>query len=172
MYQWFVINTYSGHENKVRTNLEQRVHSLGQEGAVSEIVVPTEQIIEVKDGQSIKSDRRVFPGYILVKMDLNNESWSLVRNTPGVTGFVGSPDPVPLSQQEVDRILHTAPAEKPRAQAQFSAGDTVKVVAGPLSDFSGVVAEVNSDQSKLKVLVSIFGRETPAELSFDQVKRV
>ena len=172
MFHWYVVNTYSGHENKVRTNLLHRIHSMKQEDKVVQVVVPTEQVVETKDGQKITNERRVFPGYVLVQMELTDESWSLVKNTPGVTGFVGAQNkPVSLSRAEVDRIMHTASVERPKAKAEFSVGEIVRVTSGPLSDFSGEVSEVNVDQNKLKVMVSIFGRETPVELGFEQVKK-
>ncbi len=171
--RWYVINTYSGHENKARANLEHRIQSMNQATAFEDIVVPTEHVIETKGGEKIQVEKRIFPGYILVKMALSDDSWSLVKNTPGVTGFVGSGNkPTPLTRGEVDRILHTSTAEKPKAKAEFSVGDQVRVVSGPLTDFTGEVAEVNVEQSKLKVMVSIFGRDTPTELGFEQVKRI
>ena len=173
MFRWYVINTYSGHENKVKQNLEHRVHTMGQERNVRQVVVPTEQISEMKDGQKVATEKRTMPGYVLVNMELNDDSWGLVKNTPGVTGFVGSRNkPIPLSQPEVDRLLHRETAERPRARAQFTIGETVKVISGPLSDFSGEIAEINEDAAKLKVLVSIFGRETPVEVGYDQVKKI
>jgi transcriptional antiterminator NusG len=127
----------------------------------------------MKDNQKVTVEKRTMPGYVLVQMDLNEDSWSLVKGTPGVTGFVGaSNEPVPLTQAEVDRLLHMEPQERPRSRAQFSIGESVKVVSGPLSDFSGEISEVNEDAQKLKVLVSIFGRETPVEVGFDQVKKI
>ena len=172
MFHWYVVNTYSGHENKVRTNLLHRIHSMKQEDKVVQVVVPTEQVVETKDGQKVTNERRVFPGYVLVQMELTDESWSLVKNTPGVTGFVGAQHkPVSLSRAEVDRIMHTASGERPKAKAEFSVCEIVRVTSGPLSDFSGEVSEVNVDQNKLKVMVSIFGRETPVELGFEQVKK-
>ncbi|MDO8737072.1 MAG: transcription termination/antitermination protein NusG [Thermoleophilia bacterium] len=171
-FSWYVINTYSGHENKVKLNLLQRIKSMNQEQNVKEIVVPTEQVVETKNGQKVQTEKRVFPGYVLVNMLMTDDSWSLVKNTPGVTGFVGSSNkPIPLNAQEVDRILHTSTVEKPKAVAMFSVGETVRVMSGPLSDFNGEIAEISEDQSKLKVLVNIFGRETPVELSFEQVKK-
>ena len=173
MYRWYVVNTYSGHENKVKQNLEHRVVSLNQKRAVRQVVVPTETVTEMKDNQKIPVEKRTMPGYVLVNMDLNEDSWTLVKNTPGVTGFVGPQNkPVPLNQGEVDRLLHRETAERPRARAQFSIGESVKVVSGPLSDFSGEISEINEDAAKLKVLVSIFGRETPVELSFAQVAKI
>jgi transcriptional antiterminator NusG len=164
MFRWYVVNTYSGHENKVKQNLEHRVTSLGQKRFVRQVVVPT---------QKVSVEKRTMPGYVLVNMELNDDSWGLVKNTPGVTGFVGaSNEPVPLTQIEVDRLLHREVAQKVATKAQFSIGEQVKVVSGPLSDFSGEISEINSDAAKLKVLVSIFGRETPVEVGFDQVKKV
>ncbi len=173
MFRWYAVNTYSGHENKVKQNLEHRVVSLGQQRNVRQIVIPTEQVSEMKDGQKVQIERRTMPGYVLVNMDLNEDSWTVVKGTPGVTGFVGaSQKPVPLSQGEVDRLLNRETAERPRTRAQFSIGESVKVVSGPLSDFSGEISEINEDAAKLKVLVSIFGRETPVEVGYDQVKKV
>ena len=173
MFRWYAVNTYSGHENKVKQNLEHRVVSLGQQGAVKSIVIPTEQVSEMKDGQKVSTEKRTMPGYVLVNMELNENSWQLVKGTPGVTGFVGPQNkPVPLSQPEVDRLLKREVAERPRTRAQFAIGESVKVVAGPLSDFSGEISEVMDDAAKLRVLVSIFGRETPVEVGFDQVKKI
>jgi transcriptional antiterminator NusG len=173
MFRWYAVNTYSGHENKVKQNLEHRVQSLGQQRNVRQIVIPTEQVSEMKDGQKVQIERRTMPGYVLVNMNLDEDSWTVVKGTPGVTGFVGaSQKPVPLSQPEVDRLLNREVAERPRTRAQFSIGESVKVVSGPLSDFSGEISEINEDAAKLKVLVSIFGRETPVEVGFDQVKKI
>ena len=173
MFRWYAVNTYSGHENKVKQNLEHRVQSLGQQRNVRQIVIPTEQVSEMKDGQKVQVERRTMPGYVLVNMNLDEDSWTVVKGTPGVTGFVGaSQKPVPLSQPEVDRLLNREVAERPRTRAQFSIGESVKVVSGPLSDFSGEISEINDDAAKLKVLVSIFGRETPVEVGFDQVKKI
>ncbi|MEA2480966.1 MAG: transcription termination/antitermination protein NusG [Thermoleophilaceae bacterium] len=173
MFRWYAVNTYSGHEKKVKQNLEHRTTSLGQQRNVRQIVIPTENVSEMKDGQKVQVERRTMPGYVLVNMDLNEDSWGLVKNTPGVTGFVGSAQkPVPLNQSEIDRLLNRETAERPRTRAQFSIGESVKVVSGPLSDFSGEISEINEDAAKLKVLVSIFGRETPVEVGFDQVKKI
>ena len=173
MYRWYVVNTKSGHEKKVKQNLEHRIVSLGQARAVRQIVVPTETVSELKDGQKISVEKRTMPGYVLVNMDLTDDAWILVKGTPGVTGFVGSSnEPVPLTQPEVDRLLHREVAQKVATKAQFSIGESVKVVSGPLSDFSGEIAEINQDAAKLKVLVSIFGRETPVEVGCDQVKKI
>ena len=173
MYRWYVVNTYSGHENKVKQNLEHRAQSLNQRRAVRQVVVPTETVTEMKDNQKTSVEKRTMPGYVLVNMELNDDSWQLVKGTPGVTGFVGaSNEPVPLTQPEVDRLLHREVAQKVATKAQFSIGESVKVVSGPLSDFSGEISEINEDAAKLKVLVSIFGRETPVELNFNQVAKI
>ena len=173
MFRWYVVNTYSGHENKVKQNLEHRVTSLNQKRFVRSVVVPTETVSEMKDGQKVQQEKRTMPGYVLVNMELSDDSWQLVKGTPGVTGFVGaSNEPVPLTQPEVDRLLHREVAQKVATKAQFSIGESVKVISGPLSDFSGEISEINQDAAKLKVLVSIFGRETPVEVGFDQVKKI
>jgi transcriptional antiterminator NusG len=173
MFRWYVVNTYSGHENKVKQNLEHRVVSLGQQAAVRKVVVPTESVSEMKDNQKVTVEKRTMPGYVLVNMELTDDSWTLVKGTPGVTGFVGaSNEPVPLTKSEVDRLLHKEVAVRERTKAQFTIGESVKVVSGPLSDFSGEISEINDDAAKLKVLVSIFGRETPVEVGFDQVKKI
>ena len=177
MFQWYVINTYSGHENKVKANLEHRIVSMNQAPRFRRVVVPTEQVIETKDGQKVQTEKRVLPGYVLVNMDLNDEAWTVVKNTPGVTGFVGAgAKPVPLAQGEVDRILHTGAAAAGgaalRSQVEFTLGESVKVTSGPLSDFDGEIVDVNADQQKLKVLVDIFERQVPVELGFDQVKKL
>src|SRR5437868_4907761 len=154
MFRWYVINTYSGHENKVKANLEHRIVSMNQAPRFRRVVVPTEQVIETKDGQKVQTDKRVLPGYVLVNMDLNDDAWSVVKNTPGVTGFVGAGNkPVPLSQPEVDRILHTGAAggERPRTQVEFSLGESVKVTSGPLSDFDGEIVDVQPDAPQLNV---------------------
>jgi transcriptional antiterminator NusG len=185
MFRWYVINTYSGHENKVKHNLEHRVQTMGQARKVRQVVVPTEQVQEIKEGRKVAVEKRTMPGYVLVQMEMTDDAWGLVKNTPGVTGFVGSRNkPLPLSQSEVDNLLHTetpgvaaAPGqpgggERAKPRAQYEIGETVKVISGPLSDFSGEIAEINDDAAKLKVLVSIFGRETPVEVGYDQVKKV
>ena len=176
MFRWYVINTYSGHENKVKQNLEHRLVSLGQQRAVRQVIVPTESISEVKDNQKVTVEKRTMPGYVLVNMQLDEDSWGVVRGTPGVTGFVGSEHkPVPLSASEVDRLLRRSgetTTTATRTRAEFAIGESVKVVSGPLSDFSGEISEINEDAGKLKVLVSIFGRETPVEVGFDQVKKL
>jgi transcriptional antiterminator NusG len=177
VFRWYVINTYSGHENKVKANLEHRIVSMNQAPRFRRVVVPTEQVIETKDGQKVQIEKRVLPGYVLVNMDLSDEAWTVVKNTPGVTGFVGAgAKPVPLAQGEVDRILHTGAAAAGgaalRSQVEFTLGESVKVTSGPLSDFDGEIVDVNADQQKLKVLVDIFERQVPVELGFDQVKKL
>jgi transcriptional antiterminator NusG len=174
MSRGYVVNTYSGHEKKVKANLEHRVVSLNQKRSVRQVVVPTETVTEMKDNQKVPVEKRTMPGYVLVNMELTDDSWQLVKGTPGVTGFVGaSNEPVPLTQPEVNRLLHKSEtAEKVSSKAQFAIGESVKVISGPLSDFSGEISEMNQDAQKLKVLVSIFGRETPVEVGFDQVKKI
>jgi transcriptional antiterminator NusG len=175
MFQWYVINTYSGHENKVKKNLEHRIDSMKMHPRFRRVIVPTDQVIETKDGQKVQIEKRVLPGYVLVNMDLDDDAWTLVKNTPGVTGFVGAgAKPVPLSQPEVDRILHTgsgssAPA---RAQVEFSLGESVKITSGPLADFDGEITDVNADGQKLQVMVNIFERQVPVEVGFDNVKKL
>ncbi len=173
MYRWYVINTYSGHENKVKQKLEHRIENMGQGHRVRKVIVPTEMVSEIKEGQKVQVEKRTMPGYVLIQMEMTDNAWSLVKETPGVTGFVGPRDkPVPLTKPEVDRLLHRETAERPRTQVQFEIGETVKIISGPLSDFSGEIAEINEDQNKLKVLVSIFGRETPSEVGYEQVKKL
>ena len=178
MKKWYVVNTYSGHENKVRTTLERRIESMGLGRHFGEISIPTENVIEIKDGKKVPTVQRQFPGYILVNMDMNDDTWRLVRQTPGVTQIVGAGDkPTPLSRAEVERLLRPGEAAEAREKAvkttvDYSIGETVRVIAGPLADFTGVISEINVDQSRLKVLVSIFGRETPVELSFSQVAKL
>ena len=175
MFRWYVINTYSGHENKVKANLEHRVKSMNQEMTVRRVVVPTESVVETKDGQKVQTERRLWPGYVLVNMDLTDDAWILVKNTPGVTGFVGSQNkPVPLSQPEVDRILKTGAAlsDRQRAQVEFSLGESVTVMDGPFATLPATISEIDAVHQKLHVLVSIFGRETPVELSFSQVSKI
>ena len=177
MFLWYVINTYSGHENKVKTNLEHRVVSMGQQQRFRRVVVPTESVIETKDGQKVQTEKRVLPGYVLVNMNLDDEAWALVKNTPGVTGFVGSgAKPVPLSEGEIERILAAGKGQgegaRARAQVEFSLGESVKITSGHLADFDGEIVDVNPDQQKLKVLVNIFERQVPVELSFEMVKKI
>ncbi len=173
--KWYVIHTYSGYENKVATNLRHRIESMGVQDKIFDVLIPKETVTDLKaGGRKVTSEKKVFPGYILVQMELDDDSWYVVRNTPGVTGFVGAQaKPVALSRAEVERIKgRVAASARPRTMTDFTDGMPVKVTSGPLEDFDGVIAEVNADQGKLKVMVSIFGRETPVELSFDQVAKL
>lgn len=169
--KWYVIHTYSGYENKVLQTLEQKVKSMGLENVINRILIPMEDEIDVKDGKKRTVKRKVFPGYVLIEMEVNDRSWYVVRNTPGVTGFVGADSkPAPLTRDEYNKIMKRTSHEAPKkTSTNLEAGQAVKVVSGPLAEFDGVVSEVMPDAGKVKVMVSIFGRETPVELSFDQV---
>jgi transcriptional antiterminator NusG len=170
---WYVIHCYSGYENKVRYNLEQRIESMGMKDKIFDVIVPTEEEIEVKDGKRRTVERRVFPGYILVQMLLTEDSWYVVRNTPGVTGFVGMGNtPTPLRPEEVQQILKRMEAEAPKIKVTYKPGQKVRIVDGPFNDFVGTVAEIDMDRAKVRVMVSFFGRETPVELDFLQVEKV
>jgi transcription termination/antitermination protein NusG len=171
--QWYVVHCYSGYENKVKKNLEHRSASMAMQNRILEVVVPTEEQVELRDGQRRVVERRIYPGYVLVKMILDEESWYVVRNTPGVTGFVGiGTKPTPLRQEEVDRIMRRMEAEEPVAQVKVKAGDRVRIVEGSFVDFSGVVDEVYPDKGKARVLVSFFNRETPIEVDLLQIERM
>lgn len=171
--QWYVIHSYSGYENKVKSNLEQRIATMGMQDKIFRVIVPTEEEVEIRDGQRKSSRRRVFPGYILVQMIMDDESWYVVRNTPGVTGFVGSGlRPSPLTEEEVAKILSRMEAEQPRIKVSFRIGETVRIIEGPFADFMAVVDELYPDRGKVRVLVSFFGRETPVEMDFLQVERI
>ena len=177
--RWFVIHTYSGYENKVKMNLEHRVESMGVTDRIYDVVIPTEEEVEIKDGQRRTIQRKVFPGYVLVQMMVTdegippNDAWYVVRNTPGVTGFVGVGNhPSPLEDPEVRRILRRMKMEAPRVRVSYQKGERVKVVDGPFSDFIGIVDTINAEKGKVRVLVSFFGRETPVELDFLQVSRI
>jgi transcriptional antiterminator NusG len=168
---WYVIHSYSGYENKVKQNLESRIESMGVHGYIFEVVVPTEEVVELRDGRRRTVEQRIFPGYILVDMILNDESWFVVRNTPGVTGFVGSGNlPIPLRQEEADTILRRMEEEAPKVKVSFRIGDSVRIVDGPFTDFMGTVDDLNLEKGKVRLLVSFFGRETPVELDFLQVE--
>jgi transcriptional antiterminator NusG len=170
--EWYVIHSYSGYENKVQKNLQHRIESMGMQDQIFQIVVPTEEEVELRDGQRRTIERRVFPGYILVEMLLNEDSWYVVRNTPGVTGFVGSGNnPTALRQEEVDNILKRMDAEAPKIKVSFKIGQKVRIVEGPFEDFMGTVDEIDFDRTRVRVLVNFFGRETPIELDFLQVER-
>ena len=172
---WFVVHTYAGYENRVKANLQSRISSMNVEDRIFEVVIPMEDVMEIKQGKKQIVQKKVFPGYLLCRMYLDDDSWYVVRNTPGVTGFVGSgAKPTPLSDREVDRILQVKPQDKKklRPRLEFEEQESVRVISGPFANFTGTISEINVDQSKLKVLVNIFGRETPVELSFDQVAKL
>ncbi len=177
--RWFVVHTYAGYENKVKSNLESRIVSMNMEDRIFEVVIPMEDVVEFKNGKKVVVQKKVFPGYLLTRCDLDDDSWSVIRNTPGVTGFVGpGTKPTPLSRREVESILQvkveggSEPVKKTRPRLEYEVGETVRVKEGPFADFSGQIDEINEDQLKLKVLVNIFGRETPVELEFSQVAKL
>jgi transcriptional antiterminator NusG len=173
---WYVVHTYAGYENKVKANLESRIHTMQMEDKIFRVHIPMEDVMEIKSGKKQVVQKKVFPGYLLVKMHYDNDSWYVVRNTPGVTGFVSAgtgSKPTPLSKREVEKILVVKKEEqKPQVRLGFEEGDVVRIISGPFADFNGTISEINPDQAKLKVLVNIFDRETPVELSFDQVAKV
>jgi transcriptional antiterminator NusG len=173
---WYVVHTYSGYENKVKANLESRIKTMQMEGKIFGVHIPMEDVMEIKSGKKQVVKRKQFPGYLLVRMVYDNDSWYVVRNTPGVTGFVSAgtgTKPTPLSKHEVDKILAVKKEEvRPQVRLGFEEGDIVRITSGPFADFNGTINEINADQAKLKVLVNIFDRETPVELSFDQVSKV
>ena len=169
---WFVIHCYSGYENKVRHNLEQRIETMGMKDMIFDVVIPTQEEIEVKDGKRRTVERHIFPGYVLVNMVLTEESWYVVRNTPGVTGFVGmGNNPTPLRPEEVAQIVKRMEAEAPTVKVTFKQGERVRIIDGPFNDFRGVVSEIDMERTKVRVMVSFFGRETPVELDFLQVEK-
>jgi transcriptional antiterminator NusG len=169
---WYVVHCYSGYENKVRHNLEQRIETMGMKNLIFDVVVPTEEEIEVKDGKRRTLERRVFPGYILVNMIMTEESWYVVRNTPGVTSFVGmGNEPVPLRPEEVSSIIKRMEADAPRIKVTFKPGERVRIIDGPFNDFRGTVDEIDMERAKVRVMVNFFGRETPVELDFLQVEK-
>ncbi len=174
-FEWYIVHTYSGYEHKVKASLEERIKSSGKEKYFDKILVPTEKVVELVKGERKESVRKFYPGYILVRMVLNDETWHLVRSTPKVTGFLGGKDrPIPLPEEEAEKIIERM-AEgrlKPRPKYQLEKGDEVKVIDGPFTNFSGIVDEVNPEKGKVRVLVSIFGRSTPVELEFVQVTRI
>jgi transcriptional antiterminator NusG len=173
---WYVIHTYSGYENKVKANLERRIHSMNMQDKIFRVLVPMEDEVEFKDGKRKITPKKVFPGYVLVEMDMDDQSWYVVRNTSGVTGFVGSPGagekPVPLQDKEVKTILKQMGIETPKLKIDFKKGDRVKVTSGPFFDFTGIVDEIAPEKEKVRALISIFGRETPVELEFYQIEKV
>ena len=170
--RWYVLHTYSGYEENVSRNLKQRIESMDMEDKIFDVIVPTEEEIEVKEGKRRTVERRVFPGYILVNMILTEESWYVVRNTPGVTGFVGMGNqPIPLRPEEVAQIIKRMEADAPRIKVTFRSGERVRIVDGPFNDFRGTVAEIDMERAKVRVMVNFFGRETPVELDFLQVEK-
>ncbi len=170
---WFVVHTYSGYEQRVKKNLEQRIKSMDTGGEVYQIVIPTEEEIQVKNGQRYSVTKKILPGYVLVQMKMSDQSWNVVRNTPGVTGFVGSENkPAPLAEEEVNRILKQMSVEAPKVKVGFRKGQSVRVTDGPFIDFVGVVDDINEGKGKVKVLLFLFGRETPVELDFLQVEKL
>ncbi len=169
---WFVIHCYSGYENKVRTNLESRIETMGMKDMIFDVVIPTQEEIEVREGKRRSIERHVFPGYVLVNMILTEESWYVVRNTPGVTGFVGmGNDPTPLRPEEVGQILKRMESDAPHVKVTYKAGERVRVIDGPFNDFRGTVSDIDIDRAKVTVMVNFFGRETPVELDFLQVEK-
>lgn len=173
--QWYIVHTYSGFEERVKRTLEQRVEALGMAEQFGDVRIPTETVVEIRNGKKREVQRKFFPGYVLVQMEMTDEAWHLVRNTPKVTGFVGSGKrPTPLTDGEVEQILHqvSAAKEKPRPKHVFEKGEKIRITDGPFTNFDGVVEEVNLDRSTLKVMVTIFGRSTPVELEFSQVQKV
>jgi len=174
--KWYVIHTYSGYENKVKANLERRIHSMNMQDKIFRVLVPMEDEVEFKDGKRKITPKKVFPGYVLVEMDMDDASWYVVRNTSGVTGFVGSPGsgekPIPLQDKEVKTILKQMGIETPKLKIDFKKGDRVKVTSGPFFDFTGLIDEIQPEKEKVRALISIFGRETPVELEFYQIEKV
>ncbi|MBI3448502.1 MAG: transcription termination/antitermination protein NusG [Acidobacteria bacterium] len=172
--KWYIIHTYSGFEQKVKESLRQRSEALGMQETIGDILIPTEEVVEMRDGKKVVSSKKFFPGYILVNMEMSDHAWHVVKNTPKVTGFVGSGNsPSPLSQEEVDRIINqvVVSQEKPKPKFVFKEGEHVRIVDGPFSNFTGSVEDVNADKNTLKVMVTIFGRSTPVELDFLQVEK-
>lgn len=169
---WFVIHCYSGYEKKVRHNLEQRIETMGMKDMIFDVIIPTQEEVEVKDGKRRTVERHIFPGYVLVKLILTEESWFVVRNTPGVTGFVGMGNlPTPLRPEEVAQIIKRMESDSPMINVTFKVGERVRIIDGPFNDFRGTVADIDMERTKVRVLVSFFGRETPVELDFLQVEK-
>ena len=170
---WYVVHTYSGYENKVKANLEKRVESMGMQDKIFRVLVPMEEEFEIKDGKKKIVKKKVFPGYILVEMIMGDDSWYVVRNTPGVTGFVGpGSKPIPLEPEEIGNIMKRMGMDQPRPKVSFAVGQSVRIISGPFDNFVGVVEEIVPDKGKARVLVSMFGRETPLELGFEQLEEV
>lgn len=171
--QWYVVHTYSGYENKVKANLERRIESMNMEDKIFRILVPMEDEVEIKNGKKKISKKKVFPGYVLVEMIMTDDSWYVVRNTPGVTGFVGSGSkPIPLNEEEAKAIIRQMGMEEQKTKINFSLGENVKVSEGPFENFVGVIEEIYPEKGKVKVMVSMFGRETPIELDFTQIEKI
>jgi transcriptional antiterminator NusG len=171
--QWYVIHCYSGYENKVHHAIRQRIETMGMQDKIFDVIIPTEEEIEVKDGKKRTVERRVFPGYLLVEMKMDEDSWYVVRNTPGVTGFVGmGNEPTPLRPEEVKQIIDRMSDEKPKPKLNFKVGQRVRIVEGPFNDFIGAVSDIDFDKQKVRVMVSFFGRETPVEVDFLEVEKV
>lgn len=170
--RWYVVHCYSGYENKVRHAIEQRTETMGMEDRIFDVIVPTEEEIEIKEGKRRTVERRVFPGYVLVQMVMDEDSWYVVRNTPGVTGFVGMGNkPTPLTEQEVNQIMKRMEADAPQVKVTFKPGERVRIIDGPFNDITGTVDEIDMERAKVRVMVSFFGRETPVELDFLQVEK-
>jgi len=170
---WYVIHTYSGYENKVKANLEKRVESMGMQDKIFRVLVPVEEEVEIKNGKKKVTQRKIFPGYVLVEMIVTDDSWHVVRNTPGVTGFVGTGNkPIPLQESEVKAILKRMGIEEPKPKIELEINQNVKVISGPFENFVGKVVEINHEKQKVKVLISMFGRETPIELDYNQVEKL
>ena len=166
--EWYVVHTYSGYENKVKDNLEKAVENNGMQNLIQEVIVPTEEIVEIRNGKKVTSQHKTFPGYVLVRMIITNESWYVVRNTRGVTGFVGPESkPIPLTADELDRMLNSA---SHKVEFRVAVGEEVRILSGPLENFTGVVEEIEPEKNRVSVIVSMFGRETPVELELDQVE--
>ena len=171
--KWYIVHTYSGHEERVKRNLEQRIRFMDAEDKVFQVVIPTEDEIEIRDGQRRRVTKKVFPGYLLVQMLMDDEGWNVVRNTPGLTGFVSSgTKPVPLAEDEVGSILKQMTEGVPQVKIGFRKGESIRVIDGPFIDFVGTVDEINTEKGKVKVLLTLFGRETPVELDFLQAERM
>ena len=177
--RWYFVHTYSGQEERVKKNLDQRIETMDMQGKIFQVVVPTEEVVEIREGKRIPKRARLYPGYIMVQMEMNDESWYVVRNTPGVTGFVssddereGRPKPVALEPWEVDDILHQIESETPKPRIGYTRGQSVRITDGPFADFIGTVDDVDVDKGKVSILVSFFGRETPVELDFLQVEKL
>jgi transcriptional antiterminator NusG len=173
MKAWYAVHTYSGHENKVKTNIERRADSLGLKHQITKILVPVEEETRNRNGRRTTIKRKVFPGYVLIEMELNDQTWYLVKNTIGVTGFVSSGNkPVPLQEREVRQIIESLESDSLRLTPQWQKGEVIRVTSGPFADFNGTIEEVNTEKERIKVLISIFGRDTPVELKFNEIERV